>query len=271
MARKLCILLTLFFAITNALFIYNPTIKDKNVDFPILVDGSKSSRLKDYPYINLDVPRPTGQEYGPGVELYTSTDIIDSDELKDVQVPVPRDCRILNTKGNCVWCSLELLARFAYMEQLYNITKNVSDGGDPRCQGGSSPEPVRRFLNSKKIKYDMYTDKTEGEKLLLKACKIERRGAAFAIPGHMLNCIHYDPDTKIVKVIDNADRSLAVQTWSWDKFYRLWAGSGYWVYAIYGEPDRVQERYSTLADQIPIFDRNSPQGKYPKGYIVIPK
>jgi hypothetical protein len=270
MRKILCILL-FFVSIANISLL---NVKKDNNEFP-LVGGSgkstKGTRLKDYPYVNLDITREPGQEYGPGVELYTYSSIPDEDELKDVEVPVPRDCRILNTKGNCVWCSLELLARYAYMPQLYNITKNVSAGGDPRCQGGSSPSPVRSFLNDKKIKYEMYTDREQGEKLLIKACKVERRGAAFAIPGHMLNCIHYDPDTKIIKIIDNADRSLSVQTWSWEKFHRLWAGGDHWVYAIYGEPDRIQDRYLTLADQIPILDRNAPQGKYPKGYIIVPK
>lgn len=48
-------------------------------------------------------------------------------ELEGVQVPVPRDCRVVNTKGNCVWCSLELLARYAEVKELYNITKNVKE------------------------------------------------------------------------------------------------------------------------------------------------
>lgn len=206
--------------------------------------------------------------YGPGVKLYTFQNTIPDEEveLKDVQVPVPRSMRILNTKGNCVWCSLEVLARYAEMEELYGITRDVSDGGDPRCQGGSSPSPVRSFLNSKNITYEMATDYAEGEKILIKACKEERRGVAFGIPGHMLNCVHYDPETKIIKVIDNADRSLSVQTWSWEKFHSKWDG---WCYAIYGKPDKIPLKYETLVDKIPIIDTTDPQGKYPKGYIPI--
>lgn len=185
---------------------------------------------------------PKGEtEIGPKVVNYTyrSAPIPEAEELEGLQVPVPRDCRILNTKGNCVWCSLELLARYAEYKELYNITKNVRDGGDPRCQGGSSPSPVRRFLEAEKIKYEMITN---GDRSFLeKYCKVQRRGVAFDIPGHMLNLVHYDPETKIIKVIDNADRSLSVQTWSWEKFHRLWGG---WAYVIFREPDLIPYKYN---------------------------
>ena len=85
---------------------------------------------------------------GPIKAFYSTAYAPESEELEDVQVPVPRSCRILNTKGNCVWCSLEVAARYAEITSLYNITKNVRDGGDPHCQGGSSPEPVKNFLES---------------------------------------------------------------------------------------------------------------------------
>lgn len=232
--------------------------------------GKKNNKKEDQPLL-FSAPSqkvsPEDKIYGPNVQLYTyaSEPISEAEELKDVEVPIPRNIRILNTKGNCVWCSLEVLAKYAEIKSLYGITKDVRDGGDPRCQGGSSPGPVRSFLNSKGIKYEMTT--SGDESLLVKACKIDRRGAAFGIPGHMLNVIHYDPDTKIIKIIDNADRSLSVQTWSWEKFHRLWDG---WAYYIVGEPDIVPDKYEPLANKIPIINRNNPQGDYPKGYIPIP-
>jgi hypothetical protein len=84
----------------------------------------------------------------------------------------------------------------------------------------------------------------------------------------MLNCIHYDPETKVVKVIDNADRSLSVQTWTWEKFHSRWDG---WCYIIYGDPDIVPDKYTTIANKIPIIDKNGQQGNYDKRYIPKPK
>ncbi len=215
--------------------------------------------------------KPTPQEiveegiYGPNLVAYVYGDPQDeSEELKDVQVPIPRKDRVINTKGNCVWCSLELAGRYAEIEKLYNITKNPRDGGDPRCQGASSPSPVRRYLEAEKIKYEMITNGDRN--FLVQKCKIERRPVAFGIPGHMLTLVHYDPDTKIVKVIDNADHSLSVQTWSWDKFHKLWDG---WSYVIYGEPDIIPYKYFP-ARKLPIIDMNNPQQKYPEDYIPYP-
>lgn len=195
---------------------------------------------------------------GPGVEIY-ETEYLDEDkELEGVQVPIPRKDRIFNTKGNCVWCSLETLGRYAGNIPVLNITKNVRDGGDPRCQGGSSPSPVRSFLDAKKIKYEMITDRRRTD-FLVKYCKVERRGVAFDIPGHMLTLVHYDPDTKIVKVIDNADRTLSVQTWTWEKFHRIWGG---WAYVIFGEPDLIPYKYFTWRD-IPIEGQEHSREYFP--------
>lgn len=210
------------------------------------------------------------QIIGPGVQVYTYTEtpLSEEEELKDIQVPVPRKDRVINTKGNCVWCSLELLGRFAEIKQLYNITLNPRNGGDPACQGGSWDGPVRAFLNKRKIRYEMVTDRRRTD-FLVRGCKIERRGVAFDIPGHMLTLVHYDPDTKIIKVIDNADRSLSVQTWSWEKFHRLWAG---WAYIIYAEPDIIPYKYVSLANRIPIKHRNgTPATPLDKHYIPMPK
>ena len=202
---------------------------------------------------------------GPIKAFYATERVSEEQELEGLQVPVPRSCRILNTKGNCVWCSMELAARYAEITSLYNITKNVRDGGDLHCQGGSSPEPVREFLKLKHIRYDMIDDKKDVN-FLIQHCKLERRPVCFAIPGHMLSLVHIDPDAKIIKVIDNADRSLSVQQWPWEKFFRIWSG---WAYVIYGEPDLIPYKYDPWA-RIPIIDGERPF-IVPPEYIPIPK
>ena len=68
----------------------------------------------------------------------------------------------------------------------------------------------------------------------------------FAIPRMAGWLAHWkesldDPDTKIIKIIDNADRNLAVQTWSWEKFHRIWGG---WAYVIFNEPDPIPYKYN---------------------------
>lgn len=205
---------------------------------------------------------------GPGLQVYTYTDnpVPEEIELKDVQVPIPRSMRVLNTKGCCVWSSAEVLAYYAELKTLYGITKDVRDGGNPYTQGGASSGNVKYFFDKKHIKYEMIVDKSNTA-FLVRGCKIERRGVAFGIRGHMLNLVHYDPDTKIVKVIDNADRSLSVQTWSWEKFHRVWSG---WAYVIYAEPDIIPFKYVTLPNWFPIVNRNEAPFEFSNKYILSP-
>jgi hypothetical protein len=205
---------------------------------------------------------------GPGLQVYTYTNapVPEEIELKDVQVPIPRSMRVLNTKGCCVWSSAEVLAYYAELKALYGITKDVRDGGDRYTQGGASSGNVKYFFAQKKIKYEMIVDKSNTA-FLVRGCKIERRGVAFGIRGHMLNLVHYDPETKIVKVIDNADRSLSVQTWTWEKFHNVWSG---WAYIIYAEPDIIPFKYVTLPNWFPIVNRNEPPFEFSNKYILSP-
>lgn len=215
------------------------------------------------------VPYPipaSEKEIGPSVPNYTfaGVPLSEEEELEGLQVPVPRSMRVLNTKGCCVWSSMQVAANYSGMTQLYGITKDVKDGGDRRCQGGSSPSPVRSFLEDEKIKFDMIEN---GDvKFLIKYCKEQRRPVCFDIPGHMLNLVHYDPDTKLIKIIDNADYSLSVQTWSWEKFHSKWQG---WAYVIIGEPDNILYMYDTY--QFIGVTYGDKDFVAPKGYFPLPK
>lgn len=192
---------------------------------------------------------------------YTTAKISEEEELKDVQVPIPREIRSLNTKGSCCYNSLEVLARYAKIKKLYYITRDVDKGGHPYAQGASSPTPMRKFLNLMNVKYDMITNGDMN--FLIKYVKEQRRGVCFDIPGHVLNIISIHDD--YIKVIDNADWSLSVQTWSMSKFKRLWGG---WAYTIFAEDDIVPYYYDPYIN-LGIDDN----GKlfYRKEYFPIPK
>jgi len=203
---------------------------------------------------------------GPLNNFYQTKKVPENKELRGVQVPIPRKDRVLNENGNCVWCSLEMLARYAEIKSLYDITKDPEDGGDPRCQDGAWWPPVKALLDEKKIKYRVvWPQDTTRTDLLIRGCKIERRGVAFDIKGHMLVLVHYDPNKKIIKVIDNADRSLSIQTWSWEKFHKVWRG---WAFMIYGDPDIIPQKNNPW-NKIPI-ERNGKLLAVPPKYLPIP-
>lgn len=192
----------------------------------------------------------------------------EENELENVQCPIPMDCRVKNYTGiQCVFSSLECLARWAEIKQLLEPQPLTSR---PDCKSFSGPTDAEIKLKKYGVKYEnAYKDKKEAIKLLKKAME-EGRGALMDIPGHAIVICHYDEEKGIVKIIDNSDRSLKIQTWSMDKFKRLWGG---WIMVIYSEHDLFPNKALkyNAASQIPIIDRNNPQGIYPKDYIPKPK
>ena len=220
-------------------------------------------------------PIPTGYEVpadeveiGPNVVHYTYTTkkISEEEELKDVQVPIPRVLRLLNTKGQCVYSSMSVLARYAKIKKLYYICNDVDDPvhpGDARCQSGSSPTPTRKVLDSYNVKYDMITNYDYN--FFKKYVQQQRRGAAFDVVGHMMNIVHFSEEEGIVKVIDNADWSLSVQTWSMAKFKKVWRG---WAYVVFAEDDIVPYYYDPYVN---LGIDNNGNILYRKEYFPIPK
>lgn len=145
-----------------------------------------------------------------------------------VQVPIPKDCRVFNKSGSqCVWCSIESLARYHGIKELYEgntrITKTYT--------WATSPAEVKRVLNNNygTVKWKQIQN---GDRNFIKKYVSEMKlGIAFGIPGHMLNLVHYDEKNDTVKVIDNVGpKALQVQTWSIKKFNQMWDGWGLVVF-----------------------------------------
>lgn len=183
------------------------------------------------------------------------------EDLTDVMVPIPMKDRVFNKTGiQCVWCSLETIGRYAEEPKLIDMTE-LSD-----CKSYSGPDSAGRKLRQLKVKFEQTTSRSD-RSLLIKSVVKERRGCLFDVPGHAMTLIHYDEEKKIVKYINNSDRSLAVRTWTMDEFNRRWGG---WICVIYADNDIIPFKYSQ-AMNLPIVDRNNQQGKYPKEYILLPK
>jgi len=210
------------------------------------------------------------QEYDAGAP--------ETDELEGVQCPVPMENRVRNYTGTqCVFSSTEMLARWAECKELLEPEPITSRSG---CRSYSGPSDLESKLQKFGLKpyteggtgpmyENSYRSKEEGIKLIKKAMA-DGRGALFGVPGHAMVLIHYDEQEKIVKYVDNSDRSLKVQTMTMDRFMSRWDS---WVCVIYADPDPFPAKAMGLglAQQIPIRDRNNPQGEYDPGYIPVPK
>jgi hypothetical protein len=153
--------------------------------------------------------------------------LITDPELIGVQVPIPKEFRTYNKSGSqCVWCSLETLARYHKIERLYDLTK--------KYKHASGPGEVARVLKDRDIKF-FQTEKKDIS-FLEEYVKNRKLGCGVGLNGtHAVNVVHFDKD--IVKIIDNSDRSLKIQTWSMKRFISQWDG---WAFVLI--PD-VEEKF----------------------------
>lgn len=180
-------------------------------------------------------------------------------DLFNVQVPISFEDRVPNRTGiQCVWCSFETIARYAKETRLYDITRMKE------YQGYAGPSTAKAMLERFGIDYEM-TTKGDRE-LLIKGCQTERRGAVFAVPGHMMTMVHYDERAGVVKYINNSDPQLKIRAWSMSEFDKRWTG---WAAIIYAKEDIIPNKYRVL--ELPIMDRNVSQGEYSKDYVLMPR
>lgn len=190
------------------------------------------------------------------------------DELKDVQCPIPHDCRVQNyTRTQCVFSSLECLARWAECKQLLEPDVLTSR---PGCRSYSGPADAASKLKKFGVKFeDSYGNRIKGIELLKKAMA-DGRGALFGVPGHAMVICHYDEEKNVAKIIDNSDKSLRVQTWTAEQFRKRWDS---WIIVIYADNDLfpAKARGGDLANQIPIVDGANPSLILPKGSIPLPQ
>lgn len=187
------------------------------------------------------------------------------DELEGVQCPIPMDDRVRNYTGiQCVYSSIETLGRWAECDKLINPP--MTSRWD--CKRFSGPSKAADRLNKIGVKFEQTSgDRKAGIRLIKKAMK-EGRGCLFDVPGHAMVLCHYNEKEDVVRWIDNSDRSLRMQQTTVDRFHDMWSS---WVLVIYAEPDLFPEKVRpNPARQLPIIDRNGPQGEYPKDYIPLP-
>lgn len=184
------------------------------------------------------------------------------DELQDVQVPVPMKDRVFNKTGiQCVWCSHELLGRYAEEPKLIGLTDHAD------CKGTAGPADVDRKLTQIKVKYaQVKFDKPKAREFIRKAVVEERRGITFSVPGHVMNLVHYDEKKKVVKYINNSDRQLLIRTWSMDEFERHWEG---WVSTIYADKDIIPNKYAPT-HALEIIHRGGRNDAFGPNYILRP-
>ncbi len=146
-------------------------------------------------------------------------------ELVDVQVPIPKEMRVYNKSGmQCVWSTIEMLSKYNNIPKGKDITLTHKNATGPR--------EVKYVLESRGIKFKQTIRKDED---MLEEYVTKRKlgvGVGVNHGSHMILVCHFDKVNKIVKVIDNSDRQLRIQTWTLDQFRQKWSD---WVLVILPE------------------------------------
>lgn len=131
-------------------------------------------------------------------------------ELVDVQVPILHSMRVYNYSGNqCVWCTAQALGNYHNVQG----TKNLIE----KYKWATGAREVNQVLTKRNVKFKQTVNYNYA---FLKEWVTEKKmGVGIGVNGgrHMITMVHYE-ENKLVKVFDNSDSKMRIQTWSWSQF-----------------------------------------------------
>lgn len=155
------------------------------------------------------IPPPDG--FNPPVPPFPNTEL---------HVDVPMEMRIFNKSGSqCVWATIEMLGKLHKVKGVQGLTNELKHA--------TGPGEVNRVLTRKNVKFRQVTGKDLD--FLEEWVTKKRMGCGIGVNGnHVILVCHFERG-KSVKVIDNSDPTLQVQTWDWNKFQSKFSG---WVFVI---------------------------------------
>ncbi len=181
-------------------------------------------------------------------------DIYPNDKENGISAPLANDHRALNTKGQCVWSSIQNMGRQIGEPKLFNLTK------DPRCQGGANPSDVHRVLTALDVKFEQaHGNRKDAYKLIEKGLSEGRPCIISYGRAHVINVVHYDPSANKVGVVNNHGDRFQTQYHTLSEFDRLFKG---WVCIVYGPPEAEAKLKEWREKERRIYaDYYAPDGK----------
>lgn len=141
-------------------------------------------------------------------------------ELIGLQVPVPKSIRIYNKSGSqCVWCTAQMLGTYHNVAGVHGLTDQYKHA--------TGPGEFNRVMTARHVKFKQVTGRDLD--FLDEWVTKKKMGCGIGVNNtHVIMVVHFVRG-KEVRVVDNSDRSLRVQTWTWEKFQRNFTG---WVFVI---------------------------------------
>lgn len=165
-----------------------------------------------------------------------------------------KDNRALNTKGQCVWSSIQNNARQVGETRLYNLTR------DRRCQGGASPSDVLRVLPTFGVKWEQaYGSREKCYELIRKAMSLGCPVSVSYGRAHVLSLVHWDFFANKAIIVNNHGDRFQNKLLSIEEFDKNFKG---WVIVIF-PPDEAEEKLNNfiLKQRKIDLDYYAPEGK----------
>jgi len=157
-------------------------------------------------------------------------------ELQGLHVPIPKEIRLYNKSGSqCVWCTIEMLGTYHGSAGVKGLTQ--------KYKHATGPGEVNRVLTQRNVKFKQVTGRDLD--FIEEWVTNKRMGVGIGVNhNHVILVCHFERN-KLVKVIDNSDRSLRVQTWDWAKFTQRFSG---WVFVILPDHAQVETGWNNDVD-----------------------
>lgn len=153
-------------------------------------------------------------------------------DLNNVQVPIPTSMRLYNESNyQCVWCTLESLGMF-------NKSKGTA-GLTTQYKNSTGPKEVALVLERRHVKFLQVfvpDDKAVAYNFLEEWVANKKIGCGIGLYptcSHMVTIIDFRRNHS-VKIIDNGDQNLKVQTWTWEEFTQKFHG---WAIVVLPDPE----------------------------------
>ncbi len=164
-------------------------------------------------------------------------------ELIGLQVPVPKNIRIYNKTGSqCVWCTAQMLGTY------HNV--KGAEGLTDQYKHATGPGEFNKVMTARNIKFKQVTghDLDFLEEWVTK----KKMGCGIGVNNTHVILVCDFQRGKQVKIIDNSDRTLKVQTWTWDKFMRNFTG---WVFVILPDDNPANAGWDNNVDDGKLYGR----------------
>lgn len=164
-------------------------------------------------------------------------------ELIGLQVPIPKSLRIYNKSGSqCVWCTTQMLGA-------YHDVKGVA-GLTDQYKHATGPREFNRVMTARHVKFKQVTGRDLD--FLEEWVTKKKMGCGIGVNNtHAILVCGFERG-KQVKVIDNSEPTLKVQTWTWDKFMRNFTG---WVFVILPDDYPINAGWDNNVDDGKLYGR----------------